>query len=399
MIKSFKFLLCIVLSVLILFTGCSINESQSSQSQTETATSANLNAISTTSVATDDTAKNTHEYNYVSIKQNTDEITAQFDKLIIDENYFGTTYMRVGNDFEYLKSSGYANKSEHISNSINTCYYTGSITKQITAAAVMLLCEQGKLSVDDTIEKYFPSYEYADEITIKNLLTMTSGIKNYVNRYNETENFIYVQSDLEDEISEDNSAVENKKIILDWILKQELVFEPDSKYSFSDSNYYLLGEIIEKAGGKSYESFVTDNITKPLGLTCSGFKGSENLSVSYEGNSQSKSALYPGVGYSSTGFISNISDVLKWVDGLLDGQILSMESVDEMFTPYKENFAYGVFVNDNRISITGKTESYNAMLVYKRDKSEIYVSLSNHAFSDPVYIYSLFKNYLSRFYL
>lgn len=398
MIKSFKLLLCVVLSVLILLTGCSITSSQSSQSQTDSPTSAVLNTVATTSVATDDTANADRDYNYVAIKQDTDKITAQFNKYIDDENYFGTTYMKVGNDFEYLKSNGYANKSEHISNSINTCYYTGSITKQLTATAVLLLCEQGKLSVGDTIEKYFPSYEHAGNITVKNLLTMTSGIKNYTNRDNETDSFIYVRSELEDRISKDNSAKENKKIILDWILKQELMFEPDSEYDFSDSNYYLLGEIIEKASGKSYESFVTENITKPLGLSCSGFKGSDRLSVSYEGNSQSKSSLYPGVGYSSTGFISNISDILKWIEGLLDGQILSDESVDEMFTPYKENFAYGVFVNDNRISITGKTESYNSMLVYTRDKSEIYVSLSNYAYSNPVHIYGLFKNHLNRFY-
>lgn len=397
MVKSFKSLLCIVLSSFTFLSGCSVTNLQNSQSETD-AVATVASATSVSSVSTDDTAKNNLTYNYVTIKQKIDEITAQFDKTIADKKYYGTTYMKLGNDFEYLKSSGYADKGGHISNSINTCYYTGSITKQLTAAAVMLLCEQGKLSVDDTLKEYFPSYEYADKITVKNLLTMTSGIKNYMKRDNDTDSFIYVQSDIDDKILEDNSAEENKKIIIDWILSQELLFEPNSEFCYSDSNYYLLGEIIEQASGRSYEEFVTDNLIKPVGMTCSGFKGSDRLSLSYEGNIKSKSSLYPGVGYSSTGFISNISDLLKWTYGLLDGQVLSEESIDEMFTPYKQNFAYGVYVNSNRISITGKSGSYNSMLVYTTDKSEIYLSLSNYAYSDPVYIYSLFKKYLRQFY-
>lgn len=166
---------------------------------------------------------------------------------------------------------------------------------------------------------------------------------------------------------------------------------------YSDSNYYLLGEIIEKASGKSYEKYLEDNIFKPLGMNSSSFEPGEKTAVSYQGTDSNNSLLYSGVGYSSMGLISNVSDLLKWVDGLLDGDVLSEESLEQMFTPYKENYAMGFYVYGNKLSHTGRTEDYNSMLSFTKDKSEIFVSLSNCAYSDSVYIYRLFKNSLKKY--
>ncbi len=397
MVKSFKKLLCIFLSTatVVMCSACSATEN----SQTTTSGSQVSEVQTTQSASTDDEpATEPATYNYVMIKQKTEQITSRLDQIISEKKYKGTTYLKVGNDFEYINSSGYADKATHTDNSIDTCYYTGSITKQFTSAAIMQLYEQEKLSLDDTIENYFPEYEYAETITIKNLLTMTSGIKNYMNRDNETDSFIYVQSEINKKIKKDNSASENKKVILDWIFSQELMFEPDSQFRYSDSNYYLLGEIIGKVSGVSYEEYVTENILKPLGMTSSGFEATELLAKSYEGKGKNDSILYNGVAYSSLGLVSNVSDLLKWVDGLLDGMVVSYPSLVEMFTAYKENYGYGFNVNGYKLSQTGSTEYYNSMLAFTRDKSEIYISLTNYAYSDPVYIYSLFKKTLARYY-
>lgn len=400
--KSFKLLLCTILSALLLFSGCVADNTETSENSTTSAktTQATTEALTTTvSVATNDTAEESiKQYNYILLKQKTDDVIAEFDSIISSEKYNGATYMKIGNDFEYLKTSGYSNTDKHISNSINTCYYTGSVTKQFTASAIMLLYEQKKLSLDDTLKKYFPSYKYADKITVKNLLTMTSGIKNYVYRDSQTGDFVYLQSELEKKISKENSENKNKEIIINWILSQELAFEPDSEFCYSDSNYYLLGKVIEKASGQTYEKYVTENLLKPLGLNGSGFTGSDKLSKSYQGTDACRYMTYLGVGYSSSGLISSISDLLKWTDGILSYQLLSEESVNEMFTPYKENFGYGVYVSDNRISAYGKTEKYSSMLSYTIDKSEIFISLTNYYYSDPVYIYTLFNKVLSSFY-
>lgn len=396
--KSFSSLLCVILISLFAFSGCSSKKTESS----EISTTMKGTTVAETTVelvsANDIAEKNTKEYSYVLLKQKSDEIMADFDEIIANKSFNGATYMKIGNDFEYLKTNGYSNTGKHVNNSINTCYYVGSITKQFTATAVMLLKEQGKLTVDDTLEKYFPSYKYADKITIKNLLTMTSGVKNYVSRNNEVDELFYLHPELDKKIVKENSEYKNKEIILNWILNQNLDFEPDTEYRYSDSNYYLLGKIIEKVSGKTYEKFITDDVLKPLGLSCSGFTGSEKLSKSYQGTEKCKYMTYLGVGYSSTGLISNISDLLKWTDGILSYQLLSEASVKEMFTPYKDNFAYGVFVSGDRISTYGKVERYSSILNYTTDKSEIYISLTNYCYSDPVYIYSLFNKSLSKFY-
>ncbi len=395
MVKIFKTLFCILLSTATVIMCSSCATGMSSQETTGSILQTNASS----KIPIDDTAEIEPEtYNYVLIKQKTDQITAKLDQIISEKNYNGTTYLKIGNDFEYINSSGYANKENHLSNSINTCYYTGSITKQFTAAAIMQLYEQEKLSLDETIEKYFPSFKQSEEITIKNLLTMSSGIPNYMNRNNETESFIYINSELEKKLSKKNSVKENKKIILDWIYNQELLFEPDSEFRFSDSNYYLLGEIIAKVSGVSYETYVTENILKPLGMTSSGFKENNKLATAYEGKSKNDAVLYNGVAYSSTGLISCMSDLLKWIDGLLDGQVVSNKSVLEMFTEHKDfNYGYGLYVNGYRLSHTGSADDYNSMMVFTRDKSEIYISLTNYAYCDPVYIYSIFKKSLGRY--
>ena len=396
--KSFNLILCFILTSLTVLSGCSSEKTESSEVAT-TIQEATTAETTMASISTNDTAEETiREYNYILLKQKSDDVISEFNNIITSKNYNGATYMKIGNDFEYLKTSGYSNADKHVNNSNNTCYYTGSVTKQFTASAIMLLKEQGKLSVDDTLQKYFPSYKYADKITIKNLLTMTSGIKNYVLRSNEVDELFYLQPELSEKIVKENSENKNKEIIINWILNQELNFEPDTEYRYSDSNYYLLGKVIEQVSGKTYEKFITEDILKPLGLSCSGFTGSDKLSKSYEGTDKCKYMTYLGVGYSSTGLISNVSDLLKWIDGILSYQLLSEESVNEMFTPYKENFAYGVFVADNRISVYGKTERYSSMLFYTRDKSDIFVSLTNYCYSDPVFIYSLFNKSLSKFY-
>ena len=396
--KSFNILLCIILSSLTLLSGCSSEKTENSE-MTATIQETTVPETTVASVSTDDTAvKNIKEYDYVLLKQKSDEIIYDFDEIITQKDFNGATYMKIGNDFEYLNTNGYSNAGKHINNSINTCYYTGSITKQFTATAIMYLKEQGKLSVDDTLKRYFPSYKYADKITIKNLLTMTSGIKNYVLRSNEEDELFYLQPEIDKKIVKENSENKNKEIIINWILNQELEFETDTEFRYSDSNYYLLGKIIEQVSGKTYEKFISEDIFKPLGLSCSGFTGSEKLSKSYRGTDRCRYMTYLGVGYSSTGLISNVSDLLKWIDGMLSYQLISEDSVKEMFTPYKENFGYGVFISNNRISVYGKTEKYSSMLYYTTDKSEIYVSLTNYCYSDPAFIYSLFNKSLSKFY-
>lgn len=394
MSRLIKSAVCILMCLLsVFFVSCNTTDTSGRNSSSHIQHSSSEQS---TSVQPTDYDK-PESYNDLTIKQDADKINSALNKIISERKYNGVTYLKIGNDFEYISASGDANTEKHIENSINTCYYTGSITKQFTSAAILKLCEENKISLSDSVTKYFPSYKTGEKITVRNLLTMTSGIKNYVKRDNEAENYITLVSDIDNKISSDTSEEENKKIITDWIFSQDLYFEPDSEFMFSDSNYYLLGEIIEKASKMKYEDYITKFILKPLGMNMSGFGTNDKTAVSYQGSKANDSMLYSGVAYSSLGLISNVSDLLRWVDGLLAMSVISEESFDIMTAPYKENYAMGFYVSGNRLSHVGKTEDYNSMLSFNDDKSEIFVSLSNYAYTEPVYIYRLFKNSLKNY--
>lgn len=387
MIKYIRILLCLILSASSVLLCCSCTNQESS-AIVESSTAKPTEEITTSGAATDDTAQiQSPTCDYVRLKQKSDEIMADYDKIISEESFNGALYFKIGNDFEYIKSSGSANSGKHINNSANVCYYIGEVTQQFTASAVFILAEQNKLSLDDTIDKYYPDYKNAEKITIRNLLTMTSGIKDYVTYFSEIEG-----------VSKNNSAKENKKQIMNWIFSQELLFEPDAEFRYSNSNYYILGDIIEKAGKKSYEAFVEENILKPLGMKSTGFKSSDKLAVGYYGSDYNKFLFYPGAAYSSSGMISTLSDLLKWVDGFTQYKVVSEDSLKTMFTSYKENYAYGFYVYDGKASSSGKLGSYNSMLVFKADESDIYIALSNYSYCNPVVVYRLFNNELKSFY-
>lgn len=384
MIKSFKILLCALLTAALIYSCCACSGSKSTQNS---------------NTAQEENYLQSDRYNYTAIKQKRNSIYSSLNNILTKNKFSGTVYLKIGNDFEYLKSDGYANYEEHINNSINTSYYTGSVTKQFTAVAVLKLIEDKKLSIDDTLDKFFPNYKYGKKITVKNLLNMTSGIENYMYRSSHYDDSIYLCPEIESKISSKNSKSENKKVILDWIFSKKLRFNAGESYMFSDSNYYLLGEIIEKISGMSYEKFISKIIFQPLGMGTSGFKSTKNLAKSYYGFRPNDAVLCDGVGYSSYGLISNISDLLKWVDGLLDDEIISQKSLKEMFTPNEYGYGYGVFVGNGKISQWGRVEYYDSMLSYTMDKSEIFVSLTNRASSDSVYINNLFRNEMSSFLL
>lgn len=401
LLKPFKTILCSSLTALLLFAGCSDGDS----SQTETTVSTTVPVTQpVTEVSTEDLLTNVStadsvvdeskiKYDYFAIKQNMSEIETTLDTLI-DKNHFqGVFYSKLSNDFEYLNAIGAADEGAHVNNSINSRFYTGSVTKQITAAAVMKLAEEKALDLNQTIDNYFPNCAYAKNVTVKHLLTMTSGIPNYVERGA----LKTLTPALEAAISSDNSYKENKSAVLSWILSQDLRFDAGSEFAYSDSNYFLLGEIIAQAGGQSYEDYIQKRFLTPLGMNKSGFEKSDALARAYGGNRHSVLLMCDGVGYSSFGFISNISDLLRWTDGLLSYQVISEASFREMITDNGNGFGYGVWVDGDRISSIGSIDAFCSKLFFTTDKSQMFVAFTNYADSDPNFIHRLYRNYLVKF--
>lgn len=330
-----------------------------------------------------------------AIKQSLSEIEATLDGLLGKTAFKGAVYAKVGNDFEYLKALGVANEGTHVNNSAYTRFYAGSITKLLTSAAVMKLSEEKLLDINGTIDKYFPNCSYAKNVTIKQLLNMTSGIPDYVCNvrvdYREVKKPV---PELRGSLGGDYN--DNKSVVLSWILSQSV--EPNEKtvFKYSESNYYLLGEIIAKASGKRYEDYISATVFKPAYMTKSGFGKDDSVANPYTSQG-AEELLNDGVGYSAFGLITNVSDLLKLIDGLLSYQIVSENSFKEIITDNGSGFGYGVYVNGNRLFCIGKTDAYSAKLSFSDDKSRIFVALSNNCYSDPNWLHRLFQNYLEKF--
>ena len=151
---------------------------------------------------------------------------------------------------------------------------------------------------------------------------------------------------------------------------------------------------------EAFEKYVEEKILKPSGMMNTGFESTDKLAVGYQDIYDNAWTLYPGVGYSATGLISNVPDLLKWVDALCTNKLISEKSFKEMTTPYKGNYGYGFVVSkdSNMISHTGKIDKYNAALAFTKDENQIYIALSNYSNSSPINLFNNIQKTLAPFY-
>lgn len=234
----------------------------------------------------------------------------------------------------YQKGFGYRNAEAKIANDANTIFQIGSITKQITAAVIMQLQQEGKLSVQDKLSKYFPGFANGDKITIEHLLTHTSGIFNYTN------DTAIMKSDVTRHYSQQE--------MLALFVKYPSDFEPGTKWNYSNSAYSLLGYIIEKVEKKPYEKVVRERIFQPLGMNNSGFDFT-NLSGSdkAKGYFTLSPAAAPApivdstIAFSAGAVYSTVGDLYKWERAIYSDKILKPESWKAVFTPFKNKYGYG----------------------------------------------------------
>lgn len=218
-----------------------------------------------------------------------------------------------------------------------------SVTKQFTAAAIMLLAEHGNLSLDDDVKKFFPNYSTGSKkITIENLLTHTSGIKDYMND-------IWPARMREDLSPED---------LIQIIRRNPLEFAPGSRSSYSNANYVLLGAIIEKCSGRKYRDFVEENIFVKLGMKHSAYERTQNIIPNratgyvFDGK-QYLNAAYLSMSqlYSAGGLISTVDDLALWDEALYSNTLLTQASRDRIFSRYKltsgddSDYGYGWVVS------------------------------------------------------
>ena len=272
------------------------------------------------------------------------------------------------------KGYGFANLEWEIPNSPTTKFRLGSLTKQFTAACILLLEERGKLKVDDPVKKYMPDAPAAwDKVTIFNLLTHTSGIPSFTG-------FL-------DYASTEATATTPEKLVLRFRDKP-LEFQPGEKMNYSNSGYVLLGYLIEKISGQTYSEFVQENIFKPLGMQDSGYdSNSAIIPHRASGYSPADKGL-KNTGYidmtipfSAGGLYSTTEDLARWEQGLYGGKLLSAASLTKMTTPFKNDYAFGLIIHKvdghQVIEHGGGIEGFNTSLAYYPEDKLAVIVLGN----------------------
>jgi D-alanyl-D-alanine carboxypeptidase len=221
----------------------------------------------------------------------------------------------------------------------------GSITKQFTAAAILLLQERGKLRVEDDITKYLADYPtHGQTITIENLLTHTSGIPSYTGL---PEWFPRMREDL------------TPADLIAMFKDKPLEFNPGERWAYDNSGYFLLGALIEKISGESYEQFVEEEIFKKLGMIHSRYGHPEEI-IPLRASGYSKdedgfrnaSFISMTQPYAAGSLMSTVDDLAIWDRALAGEALLKKASLDRMFTAYhlksgaSTHYGYGMEVFD-----------------------------------------------------
>ena len=311
-----KFLSAILLIVLLsTTTACSTNN---------TASTPNTNSTVATE-ATTATEQTTDKSDNLSIDD-------QIKNAIKSHDFEGILYVTKNGEVVHQSATGTDENQKPLT--IDTPMLVGSVSKQFCATAILLLRDQGKLKLEDTLSKYFPEYEIGKDITLKDLLSMRSGIPDMVN------------DGTVEEASQDKSEEENTKAIKEWIFSQDLAFEPNSEMSYSNSNYFLLSNIVEIVSGQRYIDFISENIFQPLGMKNTGsieeIKDSPEWAKGINIDSV-EDAKIKGLTKGSGNLASTAKDMDMWMSGLKSGKIISLETYQEMITNYspESESAYG----------------------------------------------------------
>jgi CubicO group peptidase (beta-lactamase class C family) len=305
------------------------------------------------------------------------ENVARMEQIIqanVPKQFMGTVLVAQEGKVLLDKGYGFANLEWEIPNTPTTKFRLGSVTKQFTAASILLLEERGKLKVEDPVKKYMPDAPAAwGKITIFHVLTHTSGIPSFTGfpDYQPTE-----------------AIPTTPEKLVARFRDKPLEFEPGTKWNYSNSGYVLLGYLIEKISGQKYSEFVQQNIFTPLGMKDSGYD-SNSAVIAHRAAGYSRSPNGPvNTGYidmtipfSAGALYSTTEDLLRWEQGLFGGKVLTAASLAKMTTPFKQDYAFGLGVSTSNghkmIAHDGGIEGFNTSLAYYPDDKLVVAVLAN----------------------
>ncbi len=282
-------------------------------------------------------------------------------------------------DGKVIKARGYgfADLELRVPATKDTVYEIGSISKQVASEAVMLLVEDGKLNLDDSINKYLTANapQIWQKITVRDLLNHTSGLKDWT----EIKEFSYRREYTAEEF-------------IELVKPFPLLFEPKSDWRYSNTNLPLIGVVVEKASGKPFEEFVTERIIKPLNLATIRFKHQEDVvprrAAGYVLRNdvlKNGEPFRPRIIAPSGGILASAVDLARWWEAVLQGRVVKPASLEQMLKPAKLNdgmsvshgFAFftNTFNGNKFIFHAGSTVGGFGSMVYYFPKDKLTVAI------------------------
>lgn len=293
---------------------------------------------------------------------------------VVDKQFMGSVLVAQHGKVILDKGYGYANIEWQIPNTPTTKFRIASLTKQFTAVAILILEEMGKLKTTDTINQYMPDAPAAwDKVTIFHLLNHSSGIPSYTGF---------------PDFMEFAATAKTPEQQIDFFRHKPLNFQPGATFEYNNSGYVLLGYLIEKISGQSYEDFIVNNIFLPLDMCDSGYDSHSKIiphrasgyMIANDGLSNAD-FLDMSIPYSAGSLYSTTHDLLKWEQSLFGGKILSLNSLDKMIEPFKNNYGFGVRIHSlnchKAITHAGGTSGFNTKLIYCPDDQLTVIVLAN----------------------
>lgn len=300
----------------------------------------------------------------------------QAETYLTENNFHGSILIAKKNTIIYAAGYGSSDTKNPTANhnSIHTTYEIGSVTKQMTAAAIMKLVEQGKLSLNQNISDFFPGYIHGDKITVEMLLKMRSGLTDYINSgddffprkvYNQIERYQIANKPVDD------------NVVLKYFYDAPLLAKPDSTFFYCNTNYYLLACIIEQLTNQTYSDFITENIFVPCNMKSTNlvFQNTTARGYDYKGRYYSiPQALSKGCGDVN----STVIDVYNWNKNFYGGKVVSKKSFKQMTN--SKSYGYGIYCSPDSYFHGGNTNVFNAFNAYYPKEMISVVVLSN----DPI---------------
>jgi CubicO group peptidase (beta-lactamase class C family) len=303
------------------------------------------------------------------------EFAEQADAYLQEAGFQGAVLIGRGEKIVFAKGYGLCDEKaaapDQLPIGINTTFEAGSISKQMTAAAVMQLAQVGKLSVDDKLSKFFPDFEAGDKITVEMLLNMRSGLTDHINSADDFfPKNIYRRIELKQMACE---PVE-ENLVLEYLNEAPLLAEPDSTYFYCNTNYFLLARIIEMTSGLSYNEYIQKNIFDRCGMTHTNleFQKTDTRGYDYKGRYYSiPASLSVGCGDVN----SSATDLFKWNVFFTSGKVVKKKTFQKMID--SESYGYGVYCHEGSIFHTGVTNVFNSYDGYYFDDKLSIIVLSN----------------------